>query len=50
MPALPQTAVAVMKISLWEKLSMLIDSFLFNSYVRILNPATVIVSIEEAAV
>ncbi len=37
MPALPQTTVAVTKISLMEKLQMLIYSFLFNSYVRILQ-------------
>ncbi len=37
MPALPQTAVACMKISLLLKIKMLIDSYLFNSYVRFLQ-------------
>jgi hypothetical protein len=37
MPAMPQTPVAGMKISLMEKFKMLIDSFLFNSYVRFLH-------------
>jgi hypothetical protein len=37
MPALPQTAVAGMKISLLLKIKMLNNSFLFHSYVRFLQ-------------